>query len=60
MKRVSKEQFDKWYEDNVTAALDRTPKWNGQEQSITWKLLDKKGKACMIVLNDPVEYYVNE
>ena len=60
MKRVTKDQFDKWYENNVTSSLDRTPAWNGKEQSITWKWLNKKGKACMIVLNDPTEFYVND
>jgi len=58
MKRVSKQVFDKFYEDNVTSTLNRTPRWNGMEQSITWKW-KAGGNACMIVLvGDLAEYYL--
>lgn len=49
MRKVSKEAFQKFYEDNVTSTLNRTPKWDNRECSVTWYFRGTRQKACKFV-----------
>lgn len=45
MKEVSKEVFDTFYEDNL-GVLNRTPKYNSKENSVSWFFESGKKVAC--------------
>ena len=46
LKKVNKQTFDSIYESLLESDnLDRLPKWNGKEGSITWK--DSSGKDVL-------------
>lgn len=60
LKKVSQEAFQKFYEDNVTSTLNRTPKWSDKECSVTWYFRDNRQKACKFVevSKGVVEHYI--
>lgn len=46
MKKVNKQTFDNIYESLLESdSLDRLPKWDGKEGSITWK--DSSGQDVL-------------
>ena len=60
LKRVSAEEFNKWYDDKRPCALKASPKWNKKDCSVSWEWL-KGGVACMFTdVGGSVEYYICE
>jgi hypothetical protein len=59
LKRVSAEEFNKWYDEKRSGALKDTPKWNKKECSISWEYVSG-GVGCMFSdLGGVVEYYID-
>lgn len=60
MKQVTKQVFDKFFENNREAFTD-VPKWNSKESSVTWKWQGTKKPSCMWVEKDGImNFYVSD
>lgn len=62
MQKVSNEEFDRYYEQ-IQEAIDRKPKLNLREPSITWYYLNKsKGKALKIIESsyNKCSFFIND
>lgn len=58
MKKVSKEVFDKFYEDN-RESFSEVPKWKAKESSVVWYWGGSR-KACMWIENSGIiDFYID-